>query len=226
MSPIEAEELLFAVVFALKNFLFSPFWSGSHFYTMQRLFKSATGLLVHELLYIVLPTIFNRAILRNGLCLQNMAVISKEGESEMGKIIAVLFISLLYLGSTACTKRVFGVPEDHWYTLTQEQQTEVIRAYNEREKINAERRLAAQRQAAEDAEAQRLLTEAEAKRVREHVDDIYAGRAGVYGDLVRVTIKNAEGPSDDGRHDILPQSSFLWRTVKKSRSSSRPVAGY
>lgn len=127
----------------------------------------------------------------------------------MQKIISILFIIVLCLGSTACTKRVFGVPEDRWNTLTQEQQTEVIRAYNEREQINAERRLAAQRQAAEDAEAQRILAEAEAERIRAHIDDIYAGRAGVYGDLVRVTIKNAERKPVKGPHDILPQSFLM-----------------
>jgi hypothetical protein len=134
---------------------------------------------------------------------------SKEGKPEMKKIIAVLFIIILCLASTACTKRVFGVSEDHWNTLTPAQQTEVIRSYNERERINAERRLAAQRQAAEDAEAQRVLAEAKAERIREHIDDIYAGRAGVYGDLVRVTIKNPERKPVKGRHDILPQSFLL-----------------
>ncbi len=127
----------------------------------------------------------------------------------MKKIISVLFIIIMCLGSTACTKRVFGVPEDRWYTLTPEQQSEVIRSYNEREKINAQRRLAAQRQAAEDAEARRILAEAEAERIRERIDDIYAGRAGVYGDLVRVTIKNAERKPVKGRHDILPQSFLM-----------------
>ncbi len=126
----------------------------------------------------------------------------------MRKIISVLFIIMLCLASTACTKRVFGVSEDHWNTLTPAQQTEVIRAYNVREKINAERRLAAQRQAAEEAEAQRILAEAEAERMQKHVDDIYSGEAGLYGDLLRVTIK--EGKKSPGSlHHKFHAQSFL-----------------
>ena len=148
----------------------------------------------------------------------------------MQRIIAVLFIITLCFASTACTKHVFGVPEDHWNTLTQEQQTEVIRAYNERAQVNAERRLAAQRQAAEDAKAQRILAEAEAEQMKKHVDDIYSGRAGMYGDLLRVTIKEGKKGPGPRHHKFHPQSFLIadgeTKPVKlqgKKRNGHRPL---
>lgn len=53
----------------------------------------------------------------------------------MTKVISACLLLLGILFSCGCEKTMFGVPESQWNQLTKEQQDEVIRGYNEQQRI-------------------------------------------------------------------------------------------
>lgn len=109
--------------------------------------------------------------------------------SERRTLIFILLAATgSWLGITGCTKRVYGVAEEHWLHMTQPQRLEAIRGYNERKLIEDERRLVEERRAAEESKRQRIQAELEAERTHKRVQAIYAGEEGFFGDLIRVTV--------------------------------------
>lgn len=109
---------------------------------------------------------------------------------------------------TACTPRVFGVPEERWQQLTEEQRTEAIRGYNERELLRQQQSLARQEQAAAEAKKRAIEEEREAQRQRERVEAIYAGQSTVPGELIRVTLQEGR-LRFNGRQEHYRPTSFL-----------------
>jgi hypothetical protein len=102
---------------------------------------------------------------------------------------------LLLLGALwllqACTPYRYGIPEDEWNRLSPRQQQETMRDYTERERLREMERvrqqeLRAREEAARVAEEQRQLREQQRR-----IERIHRGEAGQYGDLVRVTIRDA-----------------------------------
>ena len=100
-----------------------------------------------------------------------------------------LMIGLILIVLYACTPMIYGVPQDTWNGMSEEQRTVTIQIYQERQLA---RQIAAEERARQHAvylEEQRLMEEAEAEAMRYRVEAIYRGK-GNYGDLLRVRIEN------------------------------------
>ena len=102
--------------------------------------------------------------------------------------IMFLTMGLLLFILSACTPMIYGVPQETWDGMNQEQRSATIEIYKERQLA---RQIAAEERARQHAiylEEQRLMEEAEAEALRYQVEAIYRGN-GNYGDLLRVRIE-------------------------------------
>ncbi len=109
--------------------------------------------------------------------------------------ISLLLIMLL----AACTPRIYGVPQERWETMSEQERISAMEAYKARQealrqkraeqaRIRAMERKAQLAREAMEKEAQ-LAREAEEARQRQlQIDAIYRGE-GLYGDLLRVTLE-------------------------------------
>jgi hypothetical protein len=104
--------------------------------------------------------------------------------------ISLLLLCALFL-LQACTPSRYGVPEEEWNRLTPRQQEETMRAYNEQERQREMERLR-QEELRQREEAARAAEEQRREREQQRrIERIHRGEAGQYGDLVRVTIRDA-----------------------------------
>ena len=104
---------------------------------------------------------------------------------KMTNLMIGLFLIVLY----ACTPMIYGVPQETWNGMSEEQRTSTIQIYQERQLA---RQIAAEERARQHAiylEEQQLKEQAEAEAMRYRVEAIYRGE-GNYGDLLRVRIEN------------------------------------
>jgi hypothetical protein len=106
----------------------------------------------------------------------------------------------------ACTHMIYGVPEEQWNQMTPAQRQTAIEGYNERARIQEQRRLAESRRAAERAEQDRIRAELEAQHERERISAIYAGRAGRTGDLLQVSIRGGRIKFGNKHREYRPVS--------------------
>ncbi|MBF0383785.1 MAG: hypothetical protein HQL69_22440 [Magnetococcales bacterium] len=118
-----------------------------------------------------------------------------------------LVIVLLLL--SACTTRIYGVSEEVWSQLNDTQKQTTIQGYNEQKKLDKERRLVREKRKAEEAERQRIEAEIIADLTRRRVKDIYAGKSGVFGDLIRVSIHSGSMRFSGKHREIQPVSFKL-----------------
>jgi hypothetical protein len=123
----------------------------------------------------------------------------------MRTIYFLICFVVLFIIST-CTPLIYGVPEEQWNQMSPAQRQATIEGYNERARIQAERRLAESRRAAERARQSRIRAELEAERERERIAAIYAGRAGVTGDLLQVSISGGRMRFGSKHREYLPVS--------------------
>jgi len=99
----------------------------------------------------------------------------------------VLILTIL-LQISACSSRIYGVQEEQWMQLSPDEREQAIEHYNQMEILRAQRRIEEEKVALEKEKQQTLVM---ASR-QEHANKIYAGEAGVRGDLLRVTIRGGE----------------------------------
>ncbi len=98
--------------------------------------------------------------------------------------ILVLVVMLL----SACATRIYGVPEERWETMSEQERIAAMEAYKARQEALRQRRAEQARLRAMEKQAQ-LEREAEEARQRQlQIDAIYRGE-GLYGDLIRVTLE-------------------------------------
>ncbi len=111
-----------------------------------------------------------------------------------------LYPILLVILMSACAPTYYGVSEEVWSQMTEEQQLEAIKGYNERRKIRERRRQ-------EQARLARIEKEQEDRERQARVDAIYRGEAGRIGDLLRVSIENGK-MRVGGKHRSYTPVSF------------------
>lgn len=106
--------------------------------------------------------------------------------------ITVVVIVGVLLSLLGCGKYLYGVPEEEWKKLSDDQRLATISGYNERERLREQTRAseAARRnlELAQKAEAERHRQELERRRI----EAIYAGEAGNLGDLIRVSLQGGD----------------------------------
>ena len=105
-------------------------------------------------------------------------------------LVLILIVAVFLFNG--CTPTRYGVPLETWETMSEEQKQERIRAYNDRRTKLQKAREQKKREREDRARAE------EARR-QAHIEAIYRGEAGTYGDLIRVTIRNGS-VSFSGKH--------------------------
>ena len=95
---------------------------------------------------------------------------------------------LLLVGLTGCTPSIYGVPQERWDTMGEQERIAAIEAYQARQTVLLQQREERARQMAIERERQRANEAEEARQRQLRVDAVYRGK-GVYGDLLRVTIQ-------------------------------------
>lgn len=97
-------------------------------------------------------------------------------------------LMLLMMLLAACAPRIYGVPQERWETMSEQERVAAMEAYKARQEVLRQQREKQARLRAMEREAQ-LAREAEEARQRQlRVDAIYRGK-GLYGDLLRITLK-------------------------------------
>lgn len=116
-------------------------------------------------------------------------------------IIFILFLS-------GCTTTQFGVPEEQWRQMNDEQKRLTINGYNQRQLIIEQRRL---EQSKTDAIIQQQKNELKKKKEHQHqarINKIKNG-AGDLGDLIRVSILSCQAKLHSKYRQINPVSIKL-----------------
>lgn len=98
-------------------------------------------------------------------------------------------LMLLLIGLTGCTASIYGVPQERWDTMGEQERVAAIEAYQARQAVLLQQREERARQQAMERERQHAIEAEEARQRLLQVDAIYRGE-GVYGDLLRVTIQD------------------------------------
>ena len=106
----------------------------------------------------------------------------------MKSTVKYLIWILLVAALAACTPTIYGVPQDRWDLMTEQERIVAMEAYKEHQiayqKAAAERaRLRAEQEA-----ARRASLELEMERRRARVEHIYSGHGANFGDLIEVTL--------------------------------------
>lgn len=135
--------------------------------------------------------------------------LSSDTPCTFGKLISKVLIAMMLLFAIGCSRTLYGIPEQEWLKLTDEQKTAAINGYNEREQLREQTRAAeAERRAqlqAQKAEEQKQQQEIERRRI----EAIYAGEAGNLGDLIRVSIQGGDMLFGNRRRPFQPVSFKL-----------------
>ncbi len=98
----------------------------------------------------------------------------------------ILMILILFLA--ACTPRIYGVPEDRWETMSEQERVAAMEAYKARQEALRQQREERAHLKAMEKKAQLAREAEEARRLQIRVDAIYRGE-GLYGELLRVTLQ-------------------------------------
>ncbi|MEJ2660817.1 MAG: hypothetical protein P8Z73_08860 [Desulfobacteraceae bacterium] len=103
----------------------------------------------------------------------------------------LIFSMALMMALAACTPRIYGVPEDRWETMSEQERVAAMEAYKARQETLRQQREERARLRAMEKEAQLAREAEEASQRQMHVDAIYRGE-GLYGELLRVSLKDGQ----------------------------------
>jgi len=126
----------------------------------------------------------------------------------MHKVLAILIIFFL----TGCTATQFGVPEEQWQQMNDEQKQLTISGYNQRQLLAEQRRLEQAKIDAINQQQENALKEEQEQRYqrreRKRIHRIRHG-AGDLGDLIRVSILSCRAKLNKKYRQINPVSIKL-----------------
>jgi hypothetical protein len=100
-------------------------------------------------------------------------------------------ILLLIMLLAACTPRIYGVPQEHWETMSEQERIATMKAYQARQEVLRQQRQEQARLQAMEKQAQLAREAEEARRRQLQIDAIYRGE-GLYGDLLRVNLEGGK----------------------------------
>jgi hypothetical protein len=104
------------------------------------------------------------------------------------KSIKIIITGSILIAITACTPMIYGVPQERWDLMTEKERIVAMETYKERQIANQMAAAERARIRAEQDAARQAQLDAEMLRRQERVDLIYRGKAGTYGDLIKVTL--------------------------------------
>jgi len=97
-------------------------------------------------------------------------------------------LTLILLALTGCTATIYGVPQERWDTMGEQERVAAMEAYRARQAVLKQQREERARQLARERERQRAVEAEEARQRQLRVAAVYRGE-GVYGDLLRVRLE-------------------------------------
>ena len=100
-------------------------------------------------------------------------------------------LMLLAILLAACTPRIYGVPQERWETMSEQERIAAMDAYKARQEVLRQQREERARQRAIERQAQLAREAEEAHRRQLQIDAIYRGE-GLYGDLLRVKLEGGK----------------------------------
>lgn len=98
-------------------------------------------------------------------------------------------LMLFLVGLTGCTATIYGVPQERWDTMGEQERVAAMEVYKARQAVLIQQRQERARQLALERERQRAVAAEEARQSQLRVDAVYRGE-GVFGDLLRVTLRD------------------------------------
>jgi predicted Fe-S protein YdhL (DUF1289 family) len=101
------------------------------------------------------------------------------------RLLFLLVFFVLLLGFSGCTPSHYGVAEEDWQRMNDEDRAVVIKEYNTAKRLRTERRL-------EEEKARQLQEQREMHERNTYIDSIYSGQRGAFGDLLRVSFKGGK----------------------------------
>lgn len=106
-------------------------------------------------------------------------------------ILYLLIVALITV-LTACTPRIYGVPQEQWEVMSENERIAAMDAYKERQIAYQRAATERARIRAEQEAARQSRLEAEMQRRHERANLIYRGRAGTFGDLIEITLHQGQ----------------------------------
>lgn len=103
-------------------------------------------------------------------------------------LIKTLITGLILIIITACTPMIYGVPQERWDLMSENERIVAMEAYKERQIAYQQAATERARIRAEQNAIRQAQLEEEMQRRQERVDLIYRGRAGSYGDLIEIIL--------------------------------------
>jgi len=120
-----------------------------------------------------------------------------------------ILILMLLVFVTACTPMIYGVPQERWDLMTENERIAAMEAYKARQIAYQQAAAERARIRAEQEALRRAQLEEELRRRQERVDMIYEGRTGAYGDLLEVTISDGLIKLHGRRSEYFPVTFAL-----------------
>ncbi|NIQ92922.1 MAG: hypothetical protein GWO11_00955, partial [Desulfuromonadales bacterium] len=100
----------------------------------------------------------------------------------------LLLLTLSLAALAACTPTIYGVPQPTWDMMSEAERVEAMRIYEQRQIAYQKAREERARQRAIERRKQQAREAKAARQRQKRIDAIYRGE-GIYGDLLRVTLR-------------------------------------
>ncbi len=120
------------------------------------------------------------------------------------KSLSILVAGALLALLAACTPMIYGVPQERWDLMTEQERIAAMEAYTERQIAYQQAAAERARIRAEQEAARQARLEEEMAIRQERVDLIYHGRTGTFGDLLEVTLHGGQMRLSLKKRDYLP----------------------
>lgn len=108
---------------------------------------------------------------------------------------------------SGCMNTHFGVADEAWQAMSESERTATIDGYNERQLLREQRRLEEDKRRFEEDKRLRAQAAQEERMRNEHIQAIYSGEAGHFGDLLRVSLQEGRMRLS-GKHRAYRPISF------------------
>lgn len=112
-------------------------------------------------------------------------------------------LMLFLLGLTGCASSIYGVPQERWDAMGEQERVAAMEAHQVRQAVLQQQREERARQQAIERERQRAIEAEEARQRQLRVDAVYRGE-GVFGDLLRVRLEGGSLKLSGSHKAYLP----------------------
>lgn len=108
------------------------------------------------------------------------------------KLTRLFLIGLILAVLAACTPMIYGVPQETWDLMTEDERITAMDVYKQRQIAYQQAAAEGARIRAEQKAIEQAQREAELRLRQERAQQIYRGRAGEFGDLLEVSLQSGQ----------------------------------